>query len=66
VLTGVTAAFLAKSVEPRWAAVAAAVAHGEAARLAEAEVGGAGMTASDLLPALSRTVSREPSRMLGA
>jgi NAD(P)H-hydrate epimerase len=66
VLTGVTAAFLAKGVEPRWAAVAAAVAHGEAARLAAAEVGGAGMTASDLLPALSRTVSREPSRMLGA
>jgi NAD(P)H-hydrate epimerase len=46
VLTGVIAAFLAKGVEPVTAAVAAAVAHGLAARSAPNQ---AGLVASDLL-----------------
>ena len=39
VLTGIVAAFLAKGLEPRLAAAAAAVAHGLASRLAEPQVG---------------------------
>jgi ADP-dependent NAD(P)H-hydrate dehydratase / NAD(P)H-hydrate epimerase len=49
VLTGITAAFLAKGMEPRLAAATAAVAHGVAAELVEPQ---RGMLASDLLPAL--------------
>ncbi len=46
VLTGITAAFLAKDLEPQAAAAAAAVAHGRAAELAPTR---AGLIASDLL-----------------
>jgi ADP-dependent NAD(P)H-hydrate dehydratase / NAD(P)H-hydrate epimerase len=53
VLTGVVAAFLAKGLEPQFAAAAAAVAHGLASRLAEPQVG---LVASDLLPALQRAL----------
>ena len=49
VLTGVVAAFLAKGIEPRLAAAAAAVAHGVAAELLDPQTG---VVASDLLPAL--------------
>lgn len=48
VLTGIVAAFLAKGVEPRLAAAAAATAHGLAAR----RVPQTGMVASDVLDAL--------------
>jgi NAD(P)H-hydrate epimerase len=53
VLTGVIAAFLAKGVEPLTAAVAAAVAHGLAARSAPSQ---AGLVASDLLSLLPATL----------
>ncbi len=53
VLTGVVAAFLAKGMEAQLAAAAAAVAHGVASRL----VGGPGMVASDLLPALRQALA---------
>jgi ADP-dependent NAD(P)H-hydrate dehydratase / NAD(P)H-hydrate epimerase len=53
VLTGIVAAFLAKGMEPRFAAAAAAVAHGVAAELIEAQ---AGTIASDLLPELQRAL----------
>jgi hydroxyethylthiazole kinase-like uncharacterized protein yjeF len=49
VLTGITAAFIAKGLEARLAAAAAAVAHGVAAELVEPQ---RGLVASDLLPAL--------------
>jgi hydroxyethylthiazole kinase-like uncharacterized protein yjeF len=49
VLTGIIAAFLAKGMEPRLAAAAAAVAHGRAAELAPQRVG---MVASDVIEAL--------------
>ena len=49
VLTGILAAFLAKGVEPRFAAAAAATAHGLAARAAGRQ---AGLIASDLISAL--------------
>lgn len=49
VLTGVVAAFLAKGLEPRFAAAAAAVAHGVASELVEPQ---RGAVASDLLPGL--------------
>ena len=49
ILTGVVAAFLAKGLEPRLAAAAAAVAHGVAGGLVEPK---AGMIASDLLGGL--------------
>ena len=49
VLTGILAAFLAKGVEPRFAAAAAATAHGLAARAAGRQ---AGLIASDLIAAL--------------
>ena len=53
VLTGIVAAFLAKGVEPRLAAAAAAVAHTEAAReLPQKE----GLIASDLIEALPRVL----------
>jgi hydroxyethylthiazole kinase-like uncharacterized protein yjeF len=54
VLTGVVAAFLAKGMEPRLAAAAAAVAHGVAATLVPNQVG---LVASDLLPALQRALA---------
>ncbi len=49
VLTGITAAFLAKGLEPQIAAAAAAVAHSRAAELAPQ---GVGLIASDLLDSL--------------
>jgi hydroxyethylthiazole kinase-like uncharacterized protein yjeF len=54
VLTGVIAAFLAKGMEPRLAAAAAAVAHGVASRLVAAQPG---TIASDLLPGLQRALA---------
>jgi ADP-dependent NAD(P)H-hydrate dehydratase / NAD(P)H-hydrate epimerase len=49
VLTGITAAFLSKGVEPRFAAAAAAFAHGRAAQLVPHP---RGVVASDLIAAL--------------
>ncbi len=57
VLTGVVAAFLARGVEPRVAAAAAAVAHGLAAGVASERVGYAGLIASDVSDALARVLS---------
>jgi ADP-dependent NAD(P)H-hydrate dehydratase / NAD(P)H-hydrate epimerase len=54
VLTGIVAAFLAKGVEPRFAAAAAAIAHGLASRLVENQ---AGLMASDLLPGIQRALA---------
>jgi ADP-dependent NAD(P)H-hydrate dehydratase / NAD(P)H-hydrate epimerase len=54
VLTGVLAAFLAKGVEPRFAAAAAATAHGRAARSAGSQ---AGLIASDVIAALPSVLS---------
>ena len=54
VLTGVVAAFLAKGMEPRFAAAVGAVAHGVAAELVEPQ---RGVIASDLLPALQRALA---------
>jgi NAD(P)H-hydrate epimerase len=54
VLTGILAAFLAKGVEPRFAAAAAATAHGLAARAAGRQVG---MIASDVVAALPSVLS---------
>jgi ADP-dependent NAD(P)H-hydrate dehydratase / NAD(P)H-hydrate epimerase len=54
VLTGIIAAFLAKGVEPRLAAAAAAVAHTEAAREAPQKNG---LIASDLIEALPRVLA---------
>ena len=54
VLTGVLAAFLAKGVEPRFAAAAAATAHGRAARSAGRQ---AGLIASDVISALPSVLS---------
>ena len=56
VLTGVVAAFLAKGMEARFAAAAAAVAHGIAGRLAPQQ---AGLVAGDLLPGIQRAVGGE-------
>ena len=53
-LTGIVAAFLAKGMEPRLAAAAAAVAHGVASRARRAA---AGLVACDLLPALQRALA---------
>ena len=58
VLTGIVAAFLAKGMDGRLAAAAAAAAGGEAARLASERHGTAGMIASDVIEALSPTLSR--------
>jgi len=55
-LSGVIAAFLAKGLEPRLAAGAAAVAHGLASRLVEPQVG---LVASDLLPGIQRALAGE-------
>jgi hydroxyethylthiazole kinase-like uncharacterized protein yjeF len=54
VLTGIIAAFLAKGVEPRLAAAAAAVAHTEAAREAPQKNG---LIASDLIETLPRVLA---------
>ncbi|HZU19637.1 MAG TPA: NAD(P)H-hydrate dehydratase [Gaiellaceae bacterium] len=54
VLTGILAAFLAKGMDARLAAAAAAVAHGVAAELLEPQ---RGVVASDLLPALQRALA---------
>ncbi len=54
VLTGIVAAFLSKGMEPRFAAAAAAVAHGVAAELVEPQ---SGAIASDLLPELRRALA---------
>ncbi len=54
VLTGVLAAFLAKGVEPRFAAAAAATAHGLAARAVGRQ---AGLIASDVIAALPSVLS---------
>jgi NAD(P)H-hydrate epimerase len=56
VLSGVIGAFLAKGMEPRFAAGAAAVAHGVASQLAAPQ---AGLVASDLLPAIQRALEGE-------
>ncbi len=56
VLTGIVAAFVAKGVEPRFAAAAAAVAHGLASRLVENQPG---LVASDLLPGIQRALAGE-------
>jgi ADP-dependent NAD(P)H-hydrate dehydratase / NAD(P)H-hydrate epimerase len=53
VLTGVVAAFLAKGMEPRPAAAAAAAAQGVAAGLAAESHGSAGLIARDVVEALS-------------
>ena len=55
VLTGVVAAFLAKSVDAATAATAAAVAHGLAGKSTPAQ---AGLVASDLLELLPRVLTR--------
>jgi NAD(P)H-hydrate epimerase len=60
VLTGVVAAFLAKGVEPRFAAAAAAVAHGLASRLVENQPG---LIASDLLPGIQRALTGAGSEL---
>ena len=57
VLTGIVAAFLAKGVEPRLAAAAAAAAQGVAARRAAGIQGPAGMIASDVIGSLSPVLS---------
>jgi NAD(P)H-hydrate epimerase len=54
VLTGILAAFLAKGVEPRFAAAAAATAHGLSARASGRQVG---MIASDVVAALPSVLS---------
>ena len=54
VLTGILVAFLAKGVEPRLAAAAAATAHGLAARSRDSQVG---MIASDVIAALPSVLS---------
>jgi NAD(P)H-hydrate epimerase len=58
VLTGIVAAFLAKGMEPRLAAAAAAAAQGLAAGVAAERVGFAGMVASDVIGVLSSVVSK--------
>ena len=57
VLTGVTAAFLAKGLEPRLAASAAAAACGVAADLAAEHHGRAGLIARDVVDSLSLALS---------
>jgi len=58
VLTGIVAAFLSKGMVAKVGAAAAAAAGGEAARLAAETHGSAGMIASDVVEALSPTLSR--------
>jgi ADP-dependent NAD(P)H-hydrate dehydratase / NAD(P)H-hydrate epimerase len=56
VLAGVIGAFLAKGMEPRLGAAAAAVTHGLASRLVVPQ---AGLVASDLLPAIQHVLDGE-------
>jgi ADP-dependent NAD(P)H-hydrate dehydratase / NAD(P)H-hydrate epimerase len=56
VLAGMIGAFLAKGMEPRLAASAAAVAHGLASRLTVPQ---AGLVAGDLLPGIQRVLDGE-------
>jgi ADP-dependent NAD(P)H-hydrate dehydratase / NAD(P)H-hydrate epimerase len=56
VLSGVIGAFLAKGMDPRLAAGAAAVAHGLASRLVSPQ---AGLVAGDLLPGIQRALEGE-------
>jgi ADP-dependent NAD(P)H-hydrate dehydratase / NAD(P)H-hydrate epimerase len=56
VLTGVIAAFIAKGMGAKLAAVAGAVAHGIASRVVEPH---AGLVASDLLPGIQRALAGE-------
>jgi len=58
VLTGVTAAFLAKGMDGALAAAAAAAACGTASQLAAERQGQAGLIASDVVEALSPALSR--------
>jgi NAD(P)H-hydrate epimerase len=58
VLTGVTAAFLAKGMDGALAAAAAAAACGTASQLAAERHGEAGLIASDVVEALSPVLSR--------
>ena len=58
VLTGIVAAFLSKGMGAKVGAAAAAAAGGEAAGLAAETHGTAGMIASDVVEALSPTLSR--------
>jgi ADP-dependent NAD(P)H-hydrate dehydratase / NAD(P)H-hydrate epimerase len=58
VLTGIVTAFLSKGMDGKVAAAAAAATGGEAARLAAESHGTAGMIASDVIAALSPTLSR--------
>jgi NAD(P)H-hydrate epimerase len=60
VLSGVIGAFLAKGLEPRLAAGAAAVAHGIASRLVSPQ---AGLVASDLLPGIQRVLEGEGAEL---
>jgi hydroxyethylthiazole kinase-like uncharacterized protein yjeF len=55
VLTGIVAAFLAKGLEPHWAAAAAAAAHQRASVEASQRTG---LVASDLIDALPRALDR--------
>jgi NAD(P)H-hydrate epimerase len=57
VLTGIIAAFLAKGLDPRLAAAAAAAAQGVAADLGAERHGGAGLLARDVVEALSPALS---------
>jgi NAD(P)H-hydrate epimerase len=59
VLAGVVGAFLAKGMEPRYAAATAAVAHGLASRLVGDEPG---LVASDLLPGIRRALAEAAER----
>ncbi|HEY6031863.1 MAG TPA: ADP/ATP-dependent (S)-NAD(P)H-hydrate dehydratase [Gaiellaceae bacterium] len=58
VLTGIVAAFLAKGMEPRLAAGAAAAVHGLAARLVPVQPG---LVAGDLLGTIGRVLAGEAS-----
>jgi hydroxyethylthiazole kinase-like uncharacterized protein yjeF len=57
VLTGIVAAFLAKGLEPRRAAAAAAAVQGRAAQIAAVRHGSAGLIASDVIESLSPALS---------
>jgi NAD(P)H-hydrate epimerase len=58
VLTGVISALLARGLAPFEAAVAGAVAHGRAGRLAVGRIGGAGIIAGDVIDALPAAFER--------
>ena len=58
VLTGVIAALLARGLAPFEAAVAGAVAHGRAGRIAGSRIGAAGIIAGDVIDALPAALTR--------